>query len=112
MAKKSISLAGLMNEYEDTIDQTRQKKQKNTNSPSSSKEGRGATSSRGKGSAWRQDERPFRKTVHFDNEVNTLINLVSYLYNKRIDDIIYEMTKEGIQAKYGKTPEEIMQNKK
>lgn len=101
MAKK-ISLTGLMNNYEETIDQTKQKKESRDKN----------STDRRKGSSWRLDERPFRKTVHFDEEVNQLINFVSNMQNTKIDDFIYEAVKAHIYDNYGKSIAEIIQSKK
>lgn len=105
MAKK-ISLTGLMNNYEETIDQTKQKKE------SRDKNAKQNATDHRKGSSWRLDERPFRKTVHFDEEVNQLINFVSNMQNTKIDDFIYEAVKAHIYDNYGKSIAEIIQSKK
>lgn len=71
-------------------------------------EGGGVPDPKGKGSAWRITERKKQKSIHFDETLNTKINLLSQLENKPIEDILYDIIAEWFNDHFDERKKELL----
>ena len=95
MKQKTYSAKNFLNDSEEdkTVEAQKQKQLE-------AKQGRGVSDPKGKGSNWRELNRPNQKTIHFDNELDNKISLYKQLSGKSIEDIIYDIVAEWFAEHY------------
>lgn len=83
---------------------TERKKQKKIEA----QEGGGVPDPKGKGSRWRETERPHAKSIHFDEALNKKINLLKHLTNTPVEDIIYNIIHEWFDTHFEDKKKELL----
>ena len=83
-------------------------KQRSLDAQKEKDQGGGVSDPKGKGSAWRINERKKQKSIHFDGTLNTKINLLSQLENKPIEDILYDIIAEWFNNHFDERKKELL----
>lgn len=104
--KEQAMPTGFLTETEEDKNAERNKQRKLDNQQS--QEGRGVPDPKGKGSRWRETERPHAKSIHFDETLHQKINLLKHLTNTPVEDIIYDIIHEWFDNHFEDKKKELL----
>lgn len=101
--KQQVLTTGFLAETEEDKYTERNKQKK-----LEAQKGGGVNSPKGKGSRWRETQRPHAKSIHFDEALHQKINLLKHLTNKPVEDIIYDIIHEWFDTNFENKKKELL----